>query len=142
MIGYFVEAGDPEVSKIFQPYRSSFRNIVQRHIAPNNYGDDLQLILIDYHLEGKFLPFPKQEYRVHSYRRNERSIIVIVGVRRDFGGMSSTENKKFIVDSTFRAVELARDKMRKLSYSKVDFVRLLSDLHVCAQEYFDFDVTG
>ncbi len=140
MIGYFVKAGDPDVGNAFQPWLLSFRNIIHRTVAPKSYGDDLRLILIEYDLEGKFMEFPKREYRVYSYRRNERSMIVMVGVREDFGTWPDPEKRRFIVESTLHATELAREKMLKLGYPGVDFEQLMSDLHLCAKEYLDAEL--
>jgi hypothetical protein len=73
MIGYFTKAGDPEVEAIFGPYRQSFRRLLKNKLEGRKYGDGLNLILIQYHLEGRFLQTTPQMFKVLSYRKKEQS---------------------------------------------------------------------
>jgi hypothetical protein len=135
MIGYFVMVGDIRVGNVFNPYYVAFNKLVKRNINPKTYGIGLELILIEYHLEGEFLALPEEKYRLKSYRKNERSIAVAVGVSLEFGKMSDIEKRKFIVDTTIVAVRLAQEKMDKLGFVEIDFPQLFADIDKCAIEY-------
>jgi hypothetical protein len=137
MIGYFVKAGDVRVDKIFHPYISAFNKLVKRIIKSKTYGIGLELILIEYHLEGEFLELPKDKYRLKRYRKNECSIAVVVGVGPEFGQMADIQKRKYIVDTTIFAVRLAQEKMDKLGYAEIDFSRLFADIDICASEYLN-----
>jgi hypothetical protein len=135
MIGYFVKAGDIRVDQLFHPYKAAFNKLVKQHIKPKVYGESLELILIEYHLEGEFLSLPKEKYRLKSYRKNERSIAVVVNVSLGFGQISDQEKRELIVETTIDAIHIVQEKMVKLGFADINFPQLLADVEKCASEY-------
>jgi hypothetical protein len=135
MVGYFVKAGDLAVDADFSPYSGAFGSLLDKCLAGRDYGDDLVLILIQYHLEGRYLNLPARAYRVMPYRKNERSLSVVVGVPRTFATKSEVEKRRFIVESTLEAIRLAREKMERLGYRDVRLGHLRRDVEACAQEF-------
>ena len=137
MIGYFVKAGDIRVDKIFHPYKAAFNKLVKIYIKPKKYGDNLELILIEYQLEGEFLQIPEEKYHLKSYRKNEHSIAVAVCVDLKFGQMSDFAKRQFIIDTTCDAVRLVQEKMGKMGFVDIDFPQLFADIDKCASEYLN-----
>jgi hypothetical protein len=137
MIGYFEKDGDADVGEGFHPYKEAFNKIIKRNIKPKVYGDGLDLILIEYHLEGRFLPRYEEKYRLKSYRKNEHSIAVVVFVSYEFRQMSDLAKRKFIVDTTIDAVHLVQTKMAKLGFASIDFPQLIADIEECRNEFMN-----
>jgi len=142
VIGYFVKAGDYRLDPYFKPYRLKFRDIIKDHISSKNYGDDLILILVEYHLEGQFLQLPKEPVSVGRYKKNERAISVVIGVSRNFQFLSDIEKKQFVVNTTIAAIQHVKIKMEKMGLTKMDFSQLLEDVQKCAKIYFETEITS
>jgi hypothetical protein len=129
MIGYFVKAGDLEVGHIFNPYRFAFSTMLDEKLAGKNYSKDLQLILIEYHLEGKFLAFPGEDYKIKPYREKEHSIGVVIGVPYKFLVWPDIEKKKFIVNTTLRAITIVKDNLsQKENFDLEGITRLYTEV--------------
>ena len=135
MLGYFVKAGDLDVAAVFNPYTRALGALLDKHLEGRDYGERLRLIVIQYHLEGRYLELPTKNYKVMPYRKNERALSVVVGVPRSFGGLSDEEKRRFIVDSTLKAVELVQAKMEHLGFTDTDFDSLVDDMKVCADQF-------
>ncbi len=139
MIGYFVLAGDFNAAEPFDLYERSFAKLVKQRMGNRHYGSDLDLILVQYHVEGKFLPQPTKEYRVGGFRKKEKSIGVVVWVARSFKDKLEAEKRQFIVDTTLEVIRLVRTKMDRLGYKNIDFDTLTADVRKCADEYMVLD---
>lgn len=140
MIGYFVKSGDKVFSEIFGPCCFAFSEMLEKQLAGKKYSKDLELILIEYHLEGKFLKLPDREYRVKSYRRSERSIAVVVGVTHKFSLFSNVEKKQFIVSTTLKAVTAVKNKLaRKTGFDLESVLRLYDDIKECSRSFLELD---
>lgn len=135
MIGYFVKSGDTDVHTVFHPYINELREIVGRRISNNIYGEGLELILIEYHLEGQFLPMLEKRVRLLPYRKSEQAIATIVGIPKSFADMPEIEKKKLLTETTIESVELVKSRMIKKGFTKIDFPRLMDDLQKCVNEY-------
>lgn len=131
MIGYFVKSGDAEMGKIFNVYRFSYSDFLKEKLAGKKYSEDLELILIEYHLEGKFLSLPDKEIRVKAYRRNEHSVAVVIGVPQEFVSWTEIEKKKFLITTTLEAVIAVKSNLSK----KTNF-----DLQKLAELYTDIKI--
>jgi hypothetical protein len=139
MIDYFVKAGDIYVGQFFIPYEKEFINIINKNISGNDYGQGLEILLIEYHLEGQFLQIPEERYKVNSYRRKEQSVSVTVYVPETFKLLSELEKKNFIISTTKDAVILVKEKMAKKENMRINFDKLLSDLEECSNNFL---ITG
>jgi hypothetical protein len=135
MIGIFVLAGDTKVSQIFYPYKKIFSEIIEKSLGDKKYGEGIDLILIEYHLEGKFLPLPEYRYKVNAFRKKERSISVNVYVPIEFEAFSDSEKKEFISQTAIEAVTLVMKKTRKSERFSIDFDALINDLTRCSDIY-------
>lgn len=135
MIGYFTRAGDSRVGVAFQPWREGFNQLLKKTTGLKTYGKELGLILIEYYLEGEFLPLPAKKYKLLPYSNKERSISVVVAVSKDFAAMDEDSKKRFIVETTIESVRLVQSKMKRLGFTKIDFTQLLDDVEKCAKEY-------
>lgn len=135
MIGYFTKSGDTEVSSVFGPYRQTFKRIMKKRLADRKYGTGLDLILIQYHLEGKYLELPTKMYKVKSYSKKERALSVVVGVPQGFKELSDIAKRQFIVDTTLESIGLVQEKMLRLGFTEIDFELLIHDINECAKEF-------
>ena len=135
MIGFFVKAGDPEVGNHFRLYQKEFRDIVHRNVFVNHYGEGIDLILIQFHLEGRFLQIPDEQYKVNYFRKKEKSASVNVYVPMTFQFVTEREKKEFISKTTTEAVLLIKKRMEKKENIYINFDQLLQDLEKCTEEY-------
>lgn len=135
MISYFTRAGDSRVDIAFQPWREGFNQLLKNTVRLKTYGRGLDLILIEYYLEGEFLQLPAKKYKVLPYSKKEHSILVVVAVSKNFAIMDEDSKKRFIIDTTLQSVRLVQSKMKRLGFTKIDFAQLLYDIEQCAKEY-------
>jgi hypothetical protein len=131
MIDYFIKVSTGESGDIFRKYVWSFRKLINEYINITKYSDDVDLLLIEFSMEGKFIEYPKKEIRFRSYRLKEKSAAVTVGVRKEFIEWTDNEKKQFIITSTLNSIELARNALRKKGLDISGFPRLLVDLNDC-----------
>jgi hypothetical protein len=141
MIRYFVRAGDVRVDKVFDPYKLAFSKILARKLIGKVYGNSLVMLLIEYYLEGEHLRLPVKQFRVLPYSKKEHAITVVVGVSTTFEHMSDYDKKKFLVDTTRTAVNLAKAKLLRLDLQDTDFPQLLTDIESCVQEYLETPIS-
>jgi hypothetical protein len=113
MIGYFVKSGDIDIGHLFSPYCFSFSDLIKEKITGKNYSKDLNLILIEYHLEGRFLELPSEKYKVKSYSTKDLAVAVVIGVPNLFSTWSDSEKKFLIVNTTLEAINLVKNKLSK-----------------------------
>ncbi len=74
MIGYFLKTGDPEISEKFGKYSKEYSSFTKKFIENKVYGNDLKLILIEYHVSGKFLDWEDIHPRVLNYSKKKTKI--------------------------------------------------------------------
>jgi hypothetical protein len=137
MIGYFTRAGDWRASAAFNSYDLVFGKLLKTRTSKKSFGSGLDLILIQYHLEGEYLELPKDKYKLLPYRKSERSSSVVVGVPKDFASMTNLAKRNFIVETTVESVRLVQKQMLRLGFTEIDFVSLLEDIQECATEYLN-----
>jgi hypothetical protein len=142
MIGYFVKAGDFRADKAFHPYKSNFNKLLKERIGNKIYGESLKLVLIEYHLEGEFLSVPEEIYHLKSYRKKERSVAVVVYVRKEFNGLSDLEKKNFIINTTLDTIFLVKDSMAHKGITDINFPMLIKDIQECAKEYVNLQISS
>ncbi len=135
MIGYFTRAGNWNVAIGFNPYERVFNNILKRKIEDKDFGIGLDLILIEYTLEGSYLQLPAKPIKVLPYSKKQRALSVVVGVSKEFGNMSDISKRQFIINTTIESVKLVQKKMQRLGFNDIDFKSLLDDIQECAIEY-------
>jgi hypothetical protein len=140
MIGYFYKAGDIYVGEAFHKYQKGFGSLLHQYIDSKKYGIGVDLILIEYNLEGKFLKLPDHQYEVNRYRRKEKALSVKVYVPQVFGTWSENEKRSFITNTTVESVRLLEKRYEKSDVIQIDFKRLLLDLEKCAELFFQMQL--
>ena len=122
MIGYFVSVGDAEIDELFSPYlwgEFGLAKTIKQELKDKKYGHDLDLLLIEYYVEGKFVPLGSEklkgeDLRVLNYSRKEKAISVAVAVRfPHFHDREQMERKKFLIKTTLAAIDSVREKLEK-----------------------------
>lgn len=131
MVGYFIKGGDEQVSDMFIKYvwqEKGFENYLEELTLNKKYSSELDLLLVQYYVEGKFDTNGPEEPTVSNYSMKEKSISVAMSVRnKDFHNKGERERKEFIVKSTIDAIELAKPKILKKKI-EVDWDALLTDV--------------
>ena len=135
MVGFFIKVSTGESGDVFRKYVWSFRKLIKENININKYSDDVDLLLIEFTMEGKFVKYPKKDIRFISYRVKEKSAAVAVGVRKEFIEWTDHEKKQFIIASTLDSIELAKNAFIKKGLDIRGIPRLLVDLKECIDKY-------
>lgn len=140
ILGYFIDSGDQEIGDLFVRCHNKYDYyFLEPFFRDKKYGNDLDLILIQYHLSGKFRDWDQIHPRVLNYSSKEKAIGVIVGVRKeDFLALSHQQKKQFFVDTTRQAVLDVRERLEKKKLD-VDFDSLLKDLGEVNEKYLNSD---
>ena len=117
MIGFFLKAGDEEVSKMFSPYiwdDFGFATLFEKKFLNKGYGKDLKQLLIMYYVEGKFDVHGPEAPKISNYSNKNRDISVAITVRADqFHDRSEFDKKEFIIISTLNALKMVKRKVRE-----------------------------
>ncbi len=135
MLGYFIKASKAESGEVFAKYVWAFRNLFYKKIEITKYSEDLNLLLIEYTVEGKFIDYPKKDFRYISYRVKEKSSAIEVGVKKEFIDWSDKEKKDFIISTTIKSIDIVEHKLIKKGLDVDGFLLLLVDLNDCIEEY-------
>lgn len=135
LIKFFILAGDTQVTNAFHLYQKPYRDIIEKRLVGKKYAESLNMILIEYHLEGKYHLFPEKPIRLLNYTLKSRSIAIVIGVSRDFGSWLEGKKRSFLVSTTTTVVELVKERMDHKGLTDIDFNRLLADLETCSNEY-------
>src|SRR5690606_26755774 len=113
---------------MFTPYvwkEHGLDTLIEVKLAKENYGTDLDLLLIQYYVEGKFSSYLPEQPKVGNYLKKNKDIAVAIAVTRDiFHDQNEFERREFIVDSTLNAIELVKAKLIKKKLD-IDFDRLI-----------------
>ena len=138
MIGYYLSTGDQQGSDMFSPYVwevAGFGTLIKKEIRNKDYGDDLELLLIKYYIEGKFSSYLPHDPKLSNYMSKSKDISVDIAVTKElFHDRNEFERREFIVDSTMKAVKLVRDKLKKKKLD-IDFDGLMNDIREISEEY-------
>lgn len=137
MIKYYLNTGDQEGSDMFTPYvwgKKGFGALMDKSLK-KNYGSDLDLLLIQYYVEGKFSSYIPVEPKPGNYKAKDKDIAVAIGVTREiFHNRNEFERREFIVDSTINAINIVKKRLTKKKLD-IDFDKLLKDVQETAKEY-------
>jgi hypothetical protein len=136
MIGYFLKEGGPEIGDTFVKYNNEYNySFLEKSIKKKKYGNDLKLILIEYHVSGKFLDWVDIHPRVLNYSNKNKDIGVVIGVKaEDFLALSDQGKKQFMVGTTRQAVLDVRKRLEKKKLD-INFDQLLKDLNEVNKKY-------
>lgn len=138
IIGYFIQSGDSEIGDLFVKYHNIYDySFLEKYLGDKNYGSNLDLILIQYYISGKFFDWAQIRPRILNYSKKQRAISVIVGVKKeDFLALSHQQKKQFLVDTTRQAVLDVRVRLEKKKLD-IDFDSLLKDLDEINKKYLE-----
>ncbi|MGZ3821556.1 MAG: hypothetical protein ACXVB6_13245 [Mucilaginibacter sp.] len=132
-----MSSGDENVSDIFTPYiwnKHGLGTLIKNKLK-GNYGNDLELLLIQYYVEGRFSSYLPISPKVSNYMKKSKDIAVAIGVPKIlFHDRSEFERREFIVDTTIQAIKLVENRLSKRKLD-IDFEELLKDLQTIEKEY-------
>jgi hypothetical protein len=139
MIGYYISCSE-EVCDIFKPYvwdKHGLDTLMKNKLA-GDYGNDMELLLIQYYVEGKFSNYLPAQPKLGNYMKKSRDIVVAIGVPREsFHDRNEFERREFIVDSTLNAIKLVKERLIKKKLD-VDFDKLTKDVREVSREYLEW----
>ena len=122
---------------MFSPYvwdKHGLDTLMKKKLA-KNYGNDMELLLIQYYVEGKFSSYMPVQPKLGNYMKKSRDISIAIGVLREkFHNRNEFERREFIVDSTVNAIKMVKDRLRKKKLD-VDFDKLIQDVEQVSKEY-------
>ena len=96
---------------------------------------DLELLLIQYYVEGKFSRYLPEEPKVGNYSKKNKDIAVAIGVPCHlFHVKNEFERREFIVDSTLSAIVLVKNRLEKKKLD-INFSALIKDIKELSFEY-------
>ena len=140
MIGYYLNSGDQEGSDMFSPYvwsKHGLDTLMEKKLS-NDYGKDMDLLLIQYYIEGRFSNYLPVPPKLGNYMKKSKDITVAVGVTRKlFHDRNEFERREFIVDSTLGAIKLVKERLVKKKLD-INFDKLLQDIKEISQEYLQY----
>lgn len=143
MIKYFLSVGGDGAGVIFPDYlweENGFIKTLEPKLRKDGYGKELELFLIEYYVSGNqptmgIEKLKGQELRVLRYNSKEKSIAVAMHVSfRNFVGLSEKQRRQFIVQTTLKAVDAARDRYKNRRWD-VNFELLRQDIHAAGEIY-------
>jgi len=139
MIGYFVKSGDISMSQKILPYIKEISRIISDRMD-SNYGQGLNILLIKYYLEGKYLAIPNEEYRIENYREVDHSLSIVFYIPKKLISYSAFEMKNTIIQTSFLAIQMAKEKIENEKIFDVDFKKILFDYKICAELFLTKDI--
>ena len=138
MIGYYISCGDTEVCDVFTPYVGMGKGIgiqIESVMKKENYGNDMELLLIQYYVEGRFSSYLPSQPKLGNYVKKNKDIAVAIGVTRaQFHSRNEFERREFIFDITLNAIKLFNERLIKKKLD-INFDKLLCDFQNVAKEY-------
>ena len=138
MIGYYLHSGDEQSADMFTPYiwgTSGLGKRIKDQFKDNDFGTDLDLILIKYYMEGKFSSYLPLEPKMGNYLSKSKDIGLDIGVTREaFHDRNEFERREFVVDSTMKAVMLAHKRLSKRKLN-INFELLTNKLQIIARDF-------
>lgn len=144
IIGYFLKVGigGDRADSLFSPHlfgERGFKTYLLKTLSQGKYGKDLELILIQYYLEGKSLPDNSpHEPRLANYSSKNKDIAIAFSVTRDkFYNVSNIKRRQFIVDTTLQAIDMVKGRLGKRKLD-IDFETLRKDVKKAAEEYLKY----
>jgi hypothetical protein len=130
LFGYFIKAGDDKVSELIAPLiwgREGILSLLES-VSKKDYGRDLELVLIQYYVEGEFPVHGPEEMKVGRYSSKEKNIAVAITVHKhNFHNLERNDRKDFVSKTSLDAFEAVAKKLskRKLYF---DFENWINDI--------------
>lgn len=135
IIGYFISAGDVDVGNLITPYINGFENYFEPILTSKNYGTDLELLLVQYYVEGKFDICAPEKSRILNYSNKNKDIAVAFSVTRNkFHDVSDHKRRLFIVNTTLQAIDMVEKRLGKRKLD-IHFASLRKDVRAAAEDY-------
>ena len=130
MVGFFVLQSGGDLPRKIERHLWGSNGLaeVMKELRYSEYGKDLQLILIEYYIEGTIpTPIPT-DLVVGRFHPKDKSIGVVVPATRDmFDSGRYAGPRQFLADTTLAAVAAVAAKYSKKRYD-TDFVALQRDV--------------
>jgi len=141
VIKYFGKMGDECVSNLFSSYlwkEKGLDRLLDEEIGNKRYGIDLELLLIQYYVEGEFDPNGPEHPKVSNYSKKNKDIAVAISVTKSlFHNRDEFARREFIVDSTINAIKLVKDKLIKKKLD-IDLDLLIADVKEISKKYLNY----
>jgi hypothetical protein len=137
MIGYFVISGDSQINNVFQSYKNIYNDILKNVTSGRFYDDNIDIILIEYHIQGEFLKVESQELKLKPYRKSEKSIAVIVPVNEDFLSMNELQRRCFIANTTLEAVKMTIEYLLRKKIAGDEIKNIINAIELASKYYID-----
>ena len=139
VVDYFLDLGGSDAKELFRPYiwgHNGLGDVVERFLSGRNYGSDLELILVKYHVYGMFEPdWALGDIRVSNYMSKTKDVAVSFPVKpHQFKDVSERERRLFVVNTTLQAIDLVEKKLGKRKLD-IDFESLRRDVKEATDEY-------
>ena len=139
IIRYFLKLGGKQADKVFTPYvwgQFGIKTYLEAKLKCKKYGNDLQLLLVQYYVESEFKPSGYPEHPIMSnYSNKNKDIAVAFPVSKNkFQNVCKKDRRQFIVDTTLQAIEMVEGRLgeRKLD---IDFDSLRKDFKKASEIY-------
>ena len=133
--------GDEHVSNLFSSYlwnEKGFDFMLHEGIGSKSYGNDLELLLIQYYVEGDFDTNGPEHPKVSNYSKKNKDIAVAISVTKNlFHNRDEFSRREFIVDSTENAISLVKEKLDKKKLD-VNLDLLLADVKEISKKYLNY----
>ena len=138
VIGYFQKTGIGDSDVDFSAYIWGDKGYVKllKEILSKNYGNDLELLLIQYYVEEDYKPgWSPEKSRLSNYSNKNKDIAVAFSVTKDkFHNVSEGERRKFVAETTLQAIDLVEERLGKRKLD-IDFKRLRKDVVKAGEEF-------
>jgi len=139
IIGYFLVGGGDDKGDDIRMYiwkRKGFSRFLSKHVYGNAYGKDLELLLIQYYVDGPLkAPNMPIKAKIRNYSNKNKDIAVAFPVTPDrFHDAEEPERRRFVVGTTLDAIDLVETRLGKRKLD-IDFARLRSDVFTASQEF-------
>jgi len=143
LLGYFIKmgVGGDDIDDIFDQYiwsDNGFNYYAEKYNIITKYGHDLNLLLIQYYVEGDEMPdnSPDQP-RLSNYSNKNKDIAVAFAVTREkFHDVGERERREFIVNTTLQAIDMVEGRLGKRKLD-IDFKSLRRDIQKAAKAYLE-----
>jgi len=143
LLGYFLKIGlgGTKIGNIFEKYiwtEDGFIRFMEKYNIIEKYGIDLDLILIQYYVEGEKMPgnSPDQP-RLSNYSKKNQDIAVAFAVTREkFHDVGEQQRREFIVNTTLQAIDMVEGRLGKRKLD-INFDALRRDVKKAAADFLN-----
>jgi hypothetical protein len=137
VIRYFQKSGDSDSGDVFSPYiwgNLGFTRVLEKYLSCG-YGRDLELLLVQYYVEGIYDINAPENPRQSNYSKKNKDIAVAFSVTKEnFHNVGERERRQFIVDTALQAIDLVEGRLGKRKLD-IDFKRLKEDVSRAGEEF-------